>query len=56
MALKKIEMDVYLGEQDKWISAVLFMGAVDKFFDSHTQLKAVFMSDTLTGLEKFRLS
>ena len=55
MALKKIEMDVFLGEQDRWISAVRFMEAVDKFFNRDTQLKARFMHDSLVGMEKFRL-
>jgi len=55
MAFKKIETDVFLGEQDKWISAARFMEAVDKFFDKDTQLKVIFMSDTLTSIEKFHL-
>jgi hypothetical protein len=55
MAIKKIEMDVFLGEQDRWISAVRFMEAVDKFFGRETQLKSIFIVNSFTGMEKFRL-
>jgi hypothetical protein len=55
MALKKIELDVFLGEQDRWVAAVKFMEAVDKFYDSETQLKSIFIINSLTAMEKFRM-
>lgn len=51
----KVEMDIFLGEQDRWIWACKFMEAFDNFNDRRSIVKTEFIVTTLTGMEKFRL-
>lgn len=53
--MRKIEMDIFLGDQDRWIIAVNFMDAVDNFYGPNSNIKSLFIIDSLTGIEKFRL-
>lgn len=46
---KKIELDVFLGDQDRWIVAVKFMEIADKLYGTNT-IRSTFILDSITGM------